>query len=107
MKPISQSGSAERLSWGGRSAASRFPRIESCFLSGLGDWHGFSSSSDGYDSTPVRRFHNFSREFLTESAREQKREAFVLGLIVLTSAWPVIYMVITVVKLLSQGHPLA
>jgi hypothetical protein len=30
----------------------------------------------------------------------------VFALIVLTSAWPVLYMVVTVVKLLSKGRPL-
>jgi len=29
-----------------------------------------------------------------------------LPVIVLTSAWPVIYMIVTVVKLLSKGRPL-
>jgi hypothetical protein len=29
----------------------------------------------------------------------------VFALIVLTSAWPVLYMVVTVVKLLSKGRP--
>jgi hypothetical protein len=28
------------------------------------------------------------------------------AVIVLTSAWPVVYMVVTVVKLLSKGRPL-
>jgi hypothetical protein len=31
---------------------------------------------------------------------------FVFALVVLTAAWPVIYMVITVVRLLSKGRPL-
>jgi hypothetical protein len=30
----------------------------------------------------------------------------VFALIVLTSAWPVLYMVVTVVKLLIRGRPL-
>jgi len=30
----------------------------------------------------------------------------VFALIVLASAWPVIYMVVTVVKLLGKGRPL-
>jgi len=30
----------------------------------------------------------------------------VFGFIVLTAAWPVIYMIVTVVKLLSKGRPL-
>jgi hypothetical protein len=46
------------------------------------------------------------REFRIEAARERAREMAVFALIVLTSAWPVLYMVITVVKLLSKGRPL-
>jgi hypothetical protein len=41
-----------------------------------------------------------------ESARERFCEALVFGLVVAASAWPVIYMVITVVKLLLRGRPL-
>jgi len=41
-----------------------------------------------------------------ESARERTKEAFVFALVVLTAAWPVIYMVVTVVRLLSKGRPL-
>jgi hypothetical protein len=29
------------------------------------------------------------------------------AVIVLTSAWPVVYMIVTVVKLLSKGRPLS
>jgi hypothetical protein len=41
-----------------------------------------------------------------EAARERAKEMAVFALIVLASAWPVIYMVITVVELLSKGRPL-
>ena len=41
-----------------------------------------------------------------ESARERFCEALVFALVVAASAWPVIYMVITVVKLLLRGRPL-
>ncbi len=70
------------------------------FHSGSGFLLGYSPNNDGR-----RRFHNLSREFLTESAREQKRELFVLSLIVLASAWPVIWMVVTVVQLICTRHP--
>lgn len=40
------------------------------------------------------------------SARERATEMVVFALVVLASAWPVIYMVITVVKLLLKGRPL-
>jgi heme/copper-type cytochrome/quinol oxidase subunit 2 len=43
---------------------------------------------------------------LLESAREQKKEIIVFALVVLTAAWPVIYMVVTVVQLLRNGQPL-
>jgi hypothetical protein len=39
------------------------------------------------------------------AARERAKEMAVFALIVLASAWPVIYMVITVVKVLSRGRP--
>ncbi len=71
------------------------------FQSGSGFPVGYSPFNDGGD----RPFHNLSREFLTESAREQKRELFVLSLIVLASAWPVISMVVTVVQLICTRHP--
>lgn len=41
-----------------------------------------------------------------ESARERAKEMVVFAIVVLASAWPVIYMVVTVVKLLSKGRPL-
>jgi hypothetical protein len=43
---------------------------------------------------------------MIESARERAKEMAVFGVVVVASAWPVIYMVITVVKLLSKGRPL-
>lgn len=75
------------------------PRPATSF-SGSGFPVGYSPSNDGH-----RRFHNLSREFLTESAREQRRELFVLSLLVLASAWPVISMVVTVVHLICTRHP--
>jgi hypothetical protein len=76
------------------------PETDYFFQSGSGFSIGYSPSNDG-----DRPFHNLSREFLTESAREQKRELFVLSLIVLASAWPVISMVVTVVHLICTRHP--
>jgi len=76
------------------------PPTDCFFQSGSGFPVGYSPSNDG-----DRPFHNLSREFLTESAREQKRELFVLSLIVLASAWPVISMVVTVVQLICTRHP--
>jgi hypothetical protein len=83
-----------------------WPPIDCFFRAGLENWRGYSSPFDGEDRSEVRRFHAFSREFLLESARERTREAIVFGLVVLASAWPVIYMIISVVKLLLRGRPL-
>jgi hypothetical protein len=43
---------------------------------------------------------------MAESRRERATEMAVFALVVLASAWPVIYMVVTVVKLLLRGRPL-
>ena len=94
MKPTCERGS-------GRS---QFPLTDCFFQSGFGDWHGYSSPYDGDDDSELRRFHNFSREFLRESARERAKEMAVFAFLVVISAWPVIYMIITVVKLLWKGR---
>jgi hypothetical protein len=89
------------------NARSSWPATDCFFHAGLENWRGGSSSPfDGEDRSAVRRFHAFSREFLLESARERTREAIVFALVVAASAWPVIYMVISVVKLLVRGRPL-
>jgi hypothetical protein len=82
------------------------PPTDYFFHAGLENWRGYSSPYDGEDRSEVRRFHAFSREFLLESARERATEMVVFGLVVAASAWPVIYMVVTVIKLLSRGRPL-
>ena len=84
-----------------RSGAAETRSFGNFFQSGSGFLVGYSPGNDG----ERRRFHNLSREFLTESAREQKREMFVLSLIVLASAWPVISMIVTVVHLICTRHP--
>jgi hypothetical protein len=83
-----------------------FPKTNYFFQSGFGHWHGHSFPYDGDDDSDVRRFHSFSREFLRESARERTKEMFVFALVVLAAAWPVAYMVISVVELLIKGRPL-
>ena len=83
----------------------RFPQTDYFFHSGSGGWRGHSSSYDGEDGSEFRTFYNLSREFMIESARERVKEMAVFGVVVVASAWPVIYMVITVVKLLSKGRP--
>jgi hypothetical protein len=77
------------------------PRTDCCFQSGFNFSRGFSSPYDD----GRRAFHNLGREFLTESAREQKRDFIVLTLILLTSAWPVISMILTVVHVYTIRHP--
>ena len=92
MKPTCQFATGNR----------RFPLTDCFFQSRFGDWRGFSSPSDGES----RKFHNLSREFLLESAREQKKEMIVFALVALIAAWPVIYMIVTIVQLLLQGPPI-
>jgi len=95
MKPTGPSAAGKR--W--------FPRTDYFFHSGGGTWRGYSSPYDGEDRSEFRSFYNLGREFRIEAARERAKEMVVFGLIVVASAWPVIYMVVTVVKLLSKGRP--
>jgi hypothetical protein len=84
----------------------RFPHTDYFFHSGFGQWHGHFWSNDGEDRSRFRNFYNLGREYRLEAARERAREMAVFAVIVLTSAWPVLYMIFTVVKLLSKGRPL-
>lgn len=83
-----------------------FPLTDHSFQSGFGEWRGFSSPYGDDEESDSRRFHNFSREFIMESARERAREMAVFALVIAVSAWPVIYMVVTVVQLLRKGRSL-
>jgi hypothetical protein len=94
MKPGRHCSSGER----------RFPLTDYFFHSGMGEWFG-CSPYDGEGRSGLRNFYNLGREFRIEAARERAKEMVVFALIVLASAWPVIYMVVTVVKLLSKGRP--
>ena len=97
MKPRSPSTGGKR----------QFPQTDYFCHSGFGQSHGGRFSPyDGEDGYGFRNFYNLGREFRIEAAREHAREMVVFGLIVLTSAWPVLYMVVTVVKLLMKGRPL-
>jgi hypothetical protein len=82
----------------------RFPVTDYSFQSGFGEWRGHSSPYDGDEGTHSRKFHNFCREFIMESARERAKEMAVFALVVGATAWPLIYMVVTVVKLLWKGR---
>jgi len=57
-------------------------------------------------SISVSESFNLGREYRIEAARERAREMAAFAVIVLTSAWPVVYMIVTVVKLLSKTRPL-
>ena len=83
-----------------------FPQTEYFFHSGFGQWRGHFSPYDGEDRSGFRNFYNLGREYRIEAARERAREMAAFAVIVLTSAWPVVYMIVTVVKLLSKSRPL-
>lgn len=70
----------------------------------MGDWRAWSWHDDG-DRSEYRDFYRLSNEFLTVCARERAKEMWVFGVVVLAAAWPVIYMLVIVIKLL-QGRPL-
>jgi hypothetical protein len=88
------------------SGKRRLPLIDCCFHAGLRDWGRDYSSHEGENRYHLRPFHRLSRDLILESARERAWEMVVFGLVVVASAWPVIYMIITVVKLLLRGRPL-
>ena len=104
MKPTSPCGNARQTSSEVSRGLRRFPLTDYGFQSGLGDWRGYSSPS-GDDGSEFRNLRRLNRQFLAEAAREYGTEMAVFGLIVLASGWLVLYMVITVVTLLSRGHP--
>lgn len=76
----------------------RFPRTDYFFHAGFKGWGGSWSNDDGQ----FRR-HNLSREYLIESARERAKEMAVFAIILVTAAWPVIYMIVTVVQLYRKN----
>ena len=82
----------------------RFPETDYFFHSGFARWRGHSPY-DGEGRSEFRNFYNLGREFRIEAARELAKEMVAFALILLTAAWPVIYMVITVIKLLNKGQP--
>ncbi|HEV3148314.1 MAG TPA: hypothetical protein VGZ24_06665 [Chthoniobacterales bacterium] len=88
-----------------RAAKRQCPQTACFFQSGVGGWRGSWSPYDGEKGSGFHNFRSLSREYFTESSRERAKETTVFALVALTSAWPVIYMVITVVKLLSKGQP--
>ena len=83
----------------------RFPQMDYFYHSGFGQWHGHFWSHDGEDRSRLRNFYNLGREYRLEAARERAKEMAAFAVIVLTSAWPVLYRIVTVVKLLSKTQP--
>jgi len=84
----------------------QFPQTDYFFHSGFGRWRGGYFSPDGSeDRSEFSNFYNLGREYRMEAARERAKEMAAFAAIVLTSAWPVLYMIVTVVKLLSKGRP--
>jgi hypothetical protein len=81
----------------------RYPRTDYFFHASVDDWRGFSSPYD--DHQPSRNFRRLSRELCAEVARERVKEAIVFALVTVTAAWPVIYMVVMVVRLTRQLQP--
>jgi hypothetical protein len=107
MKPAPPFDMLPRLDRGdARAASRRFPRAAYFFREGMGEWRGYWSPYDGDNGPGSQNFRRLSREYLAEFSRERAKEFTVFALVALTSAWPVIYMVITVVRLLSRGRPL-
>jgi len=90
-----------------RGGKGRFPQTDYFFHSGFGQWRGHFWSSDGEDRSRFRNLFDLGRQYRIEAARERAREMAAFAVIVLTSAWPVVYMIVTVVKLLSKGRPLS
>ena len=84
----------------------RFPRTDWFFRSGIENWRGYASPYEGDDRQALRNFHSLRREFLIETARERAREMAVFAIVMVVAAWPVVYMVVSVIKLLLKGRPL-
>ncbi len=69
-----------------------FPRTDCFFQTYNGRWHGWG------DEEPFQRRHNLGREYLIEAARERAKEMAVFGILLLAAAWPVIAMIVEVVR---------
>jgi hypothetical protein len=82
-----------------------FPQTDCAFHSGVGDWRGYSSHGDE-QRAELRRFFELSRQSRLICAQERLKEMAVFGVVVLVAAWPVIYMLITVVQALLRARQL-
>ena len=76
-----------------------FPRTDCFFQSGVGGCHGYWPNDDGES-----RRYNLGREYLIEAARERAKEMAVFGIILFAAAWPVILMIIEVVRFYRAGR---
>ena len=83
-------------------AQRKFPPTDCFFHAGFGEW-GRAWSEDDEEPRP----RNLAQQYLIESARERAKEMWVFGAVVIASAWPVIYMMVIVIKLLFRGRSLA
>ena len=101
MKPVCQFVS-RRAGAEPNAVARRFPPIDYFFQSGMEEWRG-SSPFDRSDR--FRNLRSLSREYYGAAAREHLKELIVFGLVVVTSAWPIIYTAFVIVRLLSKDHP--
>jgi len=77
---------------------SDLPRTDCCFQEGRSNWDRYSGDEWDFGR------HNLGREYLIESARERAKEMAVFGIILATAAWPVIYMIVTVVQVLHKAR---
>jgi hypothetical protein len=102
MKPLCQSDST-RPDANSRIPRRRFPPTDYFYQSRIEEWRGFSSPQDGGDR--FRNLHRLRRESYGAAAREYLREVIAFAVVVAASAWPVIYMVVVVVRLLGKEHP--
>jgi len=102
MKPVCQF-SSRRAGLESGIPPSQFPQTDYFFQSRMEEWRGFSSPHDGREH--FRNFRRLSREYYGAAAQEYVKEAIVFGLVVAASLWPVIYMIVVVVKLLSKKQP--
>jgi hypothetical protein len=89
-----------------RGKSHHFPIIDACFQGDFSDWRG-SSWSGGDDDTPARRFSRFNREALLESRRERQREMVMFAVVMMLAAWPVFWMVWSMISVLLHGHLIA
>ena len=77
----------------------RFPRTDFFFQAYDGRWRGYWPEDDENS-----RRHNLGREYLIESAREQTKEMAVLGVILFASAWPVVLMIVEIIRFYQGRH---